>query len=107
LRHEHATGCFGFKVVDVAFGQSREIRTHAQAGFDPALDAALLNPDDDVLAASATPGGPGGAPQQAASSASKRSPFSGVFCACPTPALTLSLRSGSPAPHGLATGPSP
>jgi hypothetical protein len=105
LRHEHATGCFGFTVVDVAFGLNREIRTHAQAGFDPPLDAAPLNPDDDVLAASATPGGPGGALQQVASNASKRSLFSGVFCACPIPASTLPFRSGSPTRHGRATTP--
>jgi hypothetical protein len=43
-------GASASKVVDAAFGQNREIRTHAQAGFDPALDAALPNPHDDVLA---------------------------------------------------------
>ena len=39
------------QVVDMAFGQCREIREHAQVGFDPTLDAVLLNLDDDVLAA--------------------------------------------------------
>jgi hypothetical protein len=39
------------QVVDVAFGQGREIREHAQVGFDTTLDAVLLDLDDDVLAA--------------------------------------------------------
>ena len=39
------------QVVDMAFGQRREIREHAQVGFDTTLDAVLLNLDDDVLAA--------------------------------------------------------
>ena len=36
---------------------------------------------------------------------SKRSPFSGVFCAWPTPDSTLPLRSGSRTRHGSATTP--
>ena len=36
---------------------------------------------------------------------SKRRPFSGVFCAWPTPASTFPLRSGSPTRHGSATTP--
>ena len=38
----------------MALGQCREIRKHAQVGFDPTLDAVLLNFDDDVLAAEQT-----------------------------------------------------
>ena len=39
------------QVVDMPFGQRREIGEHVQVGLDPALEAVLLNLDDDVLAA--------------------------------------------------------
>jgi hypothetical protein len=48
---DHGDRVVWLEVVDVAFGQRREIREHAQVGFDTSLDAVLLDLDDDVLAA--------------------------------------------------------